>query len=282
MTSPRSESGYALVAAVASIAVFATMALTIMTATRASVVEGTAEVRQAQAAAAADAGVALAISGLLSDDIADRWSIDGRTRRIPFGQAMLNIHVEDERGKVPLNRLDEHYVTALLEAFGLSGDRLRIAIDSLLDWTDDDDEPRPFGAEAEYYAPRGIRPRNGALLSVDELGLVRGFDPLLVRRIGEIATTSFGNGSFDARYAQPLAIGIMQGGGENSPAAIDRARELAGQRTAIELATEGDLVGRPLTIVVDASLAGGGRARRRAIIELTGAALRPYVVRSYD
>lgn len=282
MTPPRWESGYALVAAVASIAVFATMALTIMTVTRASVIGGAAEVRQAQAAAAADAGVALAISGLLSDDIADRWSIDGRTRRIPFGQAMLAIHLEDERGKVPLNRLDEHYVTALLEALGLSGDRLRIAIDSLLDWIDDDDDPRPFGAEAEYYAPRGIRPRNGALLSVDELGLVRGFDPLLVRRIGEIATTSSGHGSFDSRYAQPLAIGIMQGGGEDSPAAIDRAREQAGQRTAIELATEGDLVGRPLTIVVDASLAGGGHARRRTVVELTGAAARPFVVRSYD
>jgi DNA uptake protein ComE-like DNA-binding protein len=51
-------------------------------------------------------------------------------------------------------------------------------IDALLDWRDRDDIPRPNGAEINYYAsiqPVGYRCKNGPLLTLEELLLVRGF-----------------------------------------------------------------------------------------------------------
>lgn len=274
-------SGYALVAAVASIAVFAAMALAMLTATRAAVVTGVAEVGQARAAAAADAGIALALAGLVTSDPGARWRIDGSTRKVEFAGAQLVIRVDDERGKVPLNLMDPPMATRLLDAFGLEGEARDIARDSLLDWLDADDERRPHGAEDAFYAPLGYRPRNGAMASVGELRRVRGFDPALVTRMMPLLTVNFGRGNFEPSHATPRAIEIMMGD-EGAADLIDRRRELAGQRTAIDLTPDSELVAHPLMITSMASTPDGARAVRRQVIELTGAAVRPYVVRSYD
>lgn len=276
------EEGYALIAAIATIAVFATIALAILGSMQSSIVQANAEIERAHADAAAEAGVQLALQGLLTDNRAFRWSIDGRTRQATFGDARLSIRIEDQRGKIPLAALDEDQTRRLFEALSVSGARLPIVTDSFLDWFDDDDDVRPDGAELEYYAAKGIHPRNGVPLSIDELAVVRGFDTALVEKLRTIATLHFGSGSFEDRHADPIAIGVMTEGGENSPEAIDRAREQAGQRAAIELGEDIDLAGRPIGIVVDAYTPGGGHARHRQIVELTGSATRPYVTRDYD
>lgn len=272
-----------MVAAVAGMAVFAALAMVLVQSSRSAIVTAVAEVGQARAAAAADAGVALALNGLLIGDRANRWSIDGRTRVLRFEDTTLRIRIEDERGKVPLGLLDEDTAPRLIAAAGVGNSEAeRIATDSLLDWTDDDDDPRNDGAESAWYERRSIRPRNGPLQSIDELVAVRGFNAAAVDRVRSFVTVNFGTGGFDARFAQPRAIGIMLAGGEDSPLAIARERELAGQRVAIEIGDDLDLTGRPLMIVVEAARADGSRAARRVVIELTGSRVRPYVVRSFD
>lgn len=277
----RAEQGSTLVAVVASLLVFSLLALGVTEAMRGTVVAGAAEVEAARAAAAADAGLTLAIHNLVSATPERRWPIDGRIIAARFDDAELAIRLIDERGKIPLNLIEEDQLTTLLEAKGLEGQRLRVARDSFLDWRDDDEEVRLNGAENDYYARSDVLPRNGPLLSVGELGRIRGFDPALVERLRPDVTVNFGSGPFDTRFARALAIGVMYGGGADSPAAIERAREAEGQRTA--LAIDGDviLLGRPITIEVVARLPTGARAVRRLIVELTGADTRPYVVRSF-
>lgn len=276
------EDGYALVAAVASTALFAALALGIMTATRSALIGGGAELEAARTAAAADAGLTLAVDGLLAAAPEQRWLPDGRARRIDFEDIRLSIRIEDESGKVPVNKLDDETVPVLIAAAGLEGERLRIAADSLLDWIDDDDEPRAEGAEADYYRAAHIQPRNGPLQTIGELGHVRGFDPALVDRLRPFITVYGGQRGFDARFAQPRAIGVMEGSGEDSTAAIIRARELAGQQTAFAQSDAIDITRRPLTIDVEARTAAGARSRMVSVIELTGDAYRPYVVLSVD
>ncbi|MGI9376969.1 MAG: general secretion pathway protein GspK [Tsuneonella suprasediminis] len=277
------EDGYALIAAVASIGVFAAMALTVLSATRTEIDEAAAEQGQLQAGAAADAGVALALSGLMASDVTQRWSLDGREHQLGFDGARLRIRIEDERGKVPISTLDEHMATRLLEEVGLEGDRLLIARDSLLDWTDGDDDARPFGAESPYYEAAGIRPANGFLGSIEELGSVRGFDAALVERIRPFATAYTARAGFDPKFAHPMALAVMEkGGAGGSPAAIDRARERSGQRTALGFTDAADIEGRPLTIIVEARLPDGARATRRVVAQITGQPDRPYLVRAAD
>jgi len=54
--------------------------------------------------------------------------------------------------------------------------------DAILDWMDDDDEPREYGCEIEYYSglDPGYAPKNGPLATVEELLLVRGVTPELL------------------------------------------------------------------------------------------------------
>jgi type II secretory pathway component PulK len=54
--------------------------------------------------------------------------------------------------------------------------------DAILDWLDEDEDPRPFGAEQEHYStlPTPYAPKNGPIDSVEELLLVRGVTPALL------------------------------------------------------------------------------------------------------
>lgn len=275
------EAGYALVAAVASIAAFAGIALILQTSTGSSIATARAELARARAQAAADAGIAMAIQQLLSTDPSSRWGLDDRTRRLDFDNARVAIRIEDERGKVPINLIEEEQVRVLLAGVGLHDEALDIATDSLLDWRDDDDDQRPNGAEAGYYRVHGVAARNGPLLSVEELADVRGFDRETIARLKPLVTVNFGSGPFNAAHALPLAIRVMTLG-QDPVSEIEREREIAGQRTALEAGAGESIVGVPITILSDVTLPDGSHARRSALIELTGAAERPYVVRVYE
>ncbi|MBV9553292.1 MAG: general secretion pathway protein GspK, partial [Alphaproteobacteria bacterium] len=55
------------------------------------------------ARAMADAGVALGLNGLLDPVVAQRWSADGRARRIAYSDGTINVRIQDEAGKLDLN-----------------------------------------------------------------------------------------------------------------------------------------------------------------------------------
>ncbi|MFZ4689194.1 MAG: general secretion pathway protein GspK [Polymorphobacter sp.] len=279
----RDEEGYAILAAVVAIAVLALMALAFIDSGRGLSAGVVAEAEHAHLAAASDAALAIAVRNLAEPDRTRRWSIDGRPHNLHFAGSDVLVTVEDERGKVPLNQLTDEQVRTLFETLGASGVTLETCTDAFLDWLDEDDERRPEGAETADYRELGYRPRNGAVRSVEELMLVRGMPAGIVQRLRSVATpyTNPREG-FDERFASPLALAVISGGGPGSTAVINRERELAGQRVAIELA-EGDvLAGRPLTIRVEARRPGGSVLRRATVIALTGFADNPFVVRARE
>ncbi len=277
------EAGYAILAAVVAMAVLALMSLALIDGSRGVTAVVVAGAERARLAAAADAGLAIAVRNLAEPDRSRRWSIDGRPRNARFDGTDLVITIEDERGKVPINQLADEQVRALFEVLGSTGADLDAQTDAFLDWRDDDDEVRANGAEAPYYAPLKRTPRNGALRSVEEIIMIRGMTPAIVARLRATATAYRDQREgFDDRFATPLALSIMSGGGLGSPAVINRERELAGQRVAIDLAETESLVGRPLTIRVVARRPGGSRLMRATVIQLTGRPDVPYGIRTVD
>jgi general secretion pathway protein K len=74
-----------------------------------------------------------------------------------------------------LNLKKKEQMERLLNLLGHSADWM----DALLDWLDGDDQPRPRGAEKEFYLTRKKPhlPKNGPLDSLDELLLIRGVEP---------------------------------------------------------------------------------------------------------
>ena len=96
---------------------------------------------------------------------------------------------------------DNLAVAMLMALPGMSED----TADAILDWIDEDDEPRPFGAESEYYSglPTPYEPANGPLQSVEELLLVRGVTPELL-----FGVDANRNGVLDADEQQRYGVGI--------------------------------------------------------------------------
>ena len=278
----RDEGGYALIAAVASIAVFAAVALGILTATRISIATGSGEFARTRARLAADAGMQLAVHDLANGDETMLALLTGGERTLTFNGATLTIRLIDERGKVPINKIEEPTMTRLLTAVGLEGAQLEIARDSLIDWQDPDDERRSRGAEVDDYARDGIAPRNASLLTIGELGRVRGFTPQLIARLRPMVTVDPDAVPFDTRNAQPLAIEVMKDSGDDSVEAIDRERETEGQRTALTFIDRKTLVGRPVTVSVDADTAEHGHFHREMVVAISGRASRPFVVHSVE
>lgn len=275
------ETGYALVTAVVAMAVLAMISLTLLQSASGTMAGASAENTRARLVAAAEAGTAIAIHGLGSDDSAGRRVIDGRVRTQRFDTLTLRIAVEDERGKIPINTLAAPQVRTMFALLGASGGQLDQLVDSFLDWRDVDDDARSLGAESRFYAARNRKPRNGPLRAVDEMGEIRGVTPAMVEALrGDV--TMAGDMDFDPRFATPLALAVFSGAGLQSAAVIQRQRVLAGQSPALALGDDETLVARPLTIRVEARSDTGERYSRATRIEFTGSAVRPLFIHGLE
>ncbi|MCM8757416.1 MAG: general secretion pathway protein GspK, partial [Candidatus Omnitrophica bacterium] len=144
------------------------------------------QIDQAQAAMLVRTGVAIAQEILKADKnnydwLAEPWHQE-RIFQVSGGEIKLNI--EDESGKINLNGIlqAEGKVNTQLKDIG---ERLLVVLglshnllDCLLDWIDEDEFPRVFGAESTYY--RNLTPSymaaNQALFSAREISLIKGFE----------------------------------------------------------------------------------------------------------
>src|SRR5580658_5734819 len=102
----RREHGFAMVAAVAAVGAFAFISFEVLAADRGVISSVSARIEQARLAAAADAGMMMAIHGLGQEDASQRWAIDGKSRELVFRGVDLLVTVQDERGKAPLDGLN--------------------------------------------------------------------------------------------------------------------------------------------------------------------------------
>jgi general secretion pathway protein K len=276
------ERGYAMLAAILGIAAFSYVGFEAIAENRGVVSEVQAENERAKLSAACDAGVALVVSGLASKSKKQQWPIDGVARTLNFDDVALSVTVEDERGKVPLNGVNEDQVRQLFAAAGVSGPRLDTLVDSFEDWLDPDDDRRPNGAESKDYLSQGYKPRNGGFHTITELRSIRGMDDALYARVAPAVTVFFGeSGGFSESTSQLLALEALSEVGPTSPEVVERQQELAGQKPSPVLANPPYLIGRTLTVRVEAKRAGAD-IKRSAILELTGNSADPVWIRYLD
>ena len=134
------------------------------------------------------------------------------------GAGGVRFGLEDESTKLNLNilaALDQKVPGSGRQILmGLPGMTEDIA-DAILDWIDQDDEPREFGAEIETYSATepGYAPRNGPLTTVEELLLVRGVTPTLL-----FGVDANRNGVADRGEPDPQSMA----GVDNSDHSMDR------------------------------------------------------------
>jgi general secretion pathway protein K len=278
----RRERGYAMIAAVAAVAVFGYLALAAIAGGRSAVVAASAGKTRAKLTADADAGVAIAIHDLGLGDPTQRWSVTGPPHQVSFQDATLTITVEDENGKIPLNFIRADQLHRLFEQAGADPREIDGLVEAFIDLRGD---PQPKDSTPAAGFPRiddRIAAQRGLLSSLDELMLLPGMTPALYARIAPAVTIHASTPVFDPRTASPLALAVMQPANANSPGAIQQARERAGQTTALGEAPPISLNDRTITVRVDAADGHGGFLRRTAVVQFTGAAARPYVMRGLE
>jgi general secretion pathway protein K len=100
----------------------------------------------------------------------------------------VSVEFADENAKLPLTNAEwsEPALAALFTDLGFEPGEVNVLTDSLLDWIDADDNPRPYGAEKDDYL-RGDPPHvaaNRALRSFAELAAVQGFADLMFTESG--------------------------------------------------------------------------------------------------
>jgi len=104
----------------------------------------------------------------------ETWEqLDSALEDLPLETGSFRVEAEDENAKLDLNTATEEMLTQLLGDPEL--------VDAILDWRDEDDQPRPFGAESDYYQSLDYpyNAKNGPFSTVEELLLVCGVTPEL-------------------------------------------------------------------------------------------------------
>ena len=106
--------------------------------------------------------------------------LNGTPYEVQIGSQQVIFCLEDERGKLDLNRATEEEIRSVIDGLLAENqpDKAKIIVDSILDWRDNNDDRRFNGAEDQYYM--GLKPPYHAadrrFLFLDELLLVRGVD----------------------------------------------------------------------------------------------------------
>lgn len=268
------EHGLALISVLWVTLLLSTMLGALLATTRVSLRLSDNLAKQAEAAAAAEAGINRAILGLMDADRTTRWQTDGQPREFEFAGRTVTVSVFDETGKIDLNRAPDALLDGLLTSVGLSTDDSARLVDAIADWRDEDNLRRLHGAEAAEYRAAGLdhTPRNAPFQVLGELRQVLGMSEPLFHCIAPALTLHSGRRAVNQRAAPPLvkkALGILEDG-PSTP------------RGAGVVAMAGSLGGQAFTIRAEVPTPGMAPLVREAIVRITENSRQPYWILAWN
>jgi len=188
------------------------------------------------------------------------------------GDVSYEIRVDSESGKVDVNLVDEGVLLEILKKGGLPDEEAEGVRDAILDWRDEDDVPRPRGAERAEYGRMGepVTPRNGKIRGIGELMYVKGVTKDFYEAFLSRVFTAHGNSArLSFLRAPEIVLRSLPG---VSPEAAGRI--VAGRREEppISAADLGHMVGEGLLTARGLALITGGSSSNVYTITATGRA----------
>jgi general secretion pathway protein K len=113
------------------------------------------------------------------DEDGIQWRLNGETEPIPFDEGFIKVKIENESGKVNINKAEPPLLRILFSTFNLKEEQIDIIVDSIVDWRDSDQLHGLNGAEDDYYEGLGepYACKDADFDSIEELILVRGVTP---------------------------------------------------------------------------------------------------------
>jgi len=154
-----------------------------------------------------------------SDYLGESWATE---KRIVFPDSPVMVTISDMESRFNLNTLlgkenktDEKGITLFRNLMLELGAQSELT-DALLDWLDEDDFPRVFGAESEYYGTLSppYTSAGAPFLFPEQLFLVKGFTPQLLRGSEERPglldlVTTVSEGKINVNTAHPCLLKAM-------------------------------------------------------------------------
>jgi general secretion pathway protein K len=257
----RNQRGIALLAVLWVVIVLGLMAAVFMRESRIEVNLTRNLIEEAKAEAMADAGISRAMLGLVATDDAAFWRPDGTPYDFAFADGFVRVTLQDESGKIDLNRSAGPVLQALFEAAGLAPPQAQQLVDAMADYRDADHLRHANGAEDADYAAAGLSydAKDAPFAMTEELLQVPGVTRELFDRVAPYVTVHSPRRDVNIVAALPEVLRLLP---YLSPARVD---------TMLKQRTDQGRSGRrwrvvAVTVVADATTANGGRFIREAIL----------------
>lgn len=274
------ERGMALVTVLWVVALLAALALGFadISRTEASLVRN--RYAAARAEALANTGVSLAIAGLVDPEQRGGWRADGSPRDLAFDGGTITVRVQDEAGKIDLNKTSDDVLANLLRNLGLGAGDSAALVAAIDRWKAGREALwRGFGQSGGENG-RGVAA--GPFLALAELRGVPGFSRDVYDRAAPFLTVYSHNYRIDPRTAPGVVLRSLPGADPAQVEAYINAR----RSLAADLEQMPPLTGlgrflalNPLTIasITATSRTGdGARFTRDAVVDLIGSRDQPY------
>lgn len=161
---------------------------------------------------AARAGIEYGLVRVQEEDPRLRWVADGRPYRWAFGDAVDEVRITDEQGKVDLNLAQADLLAALFRQFGTDPEQAQHLAGAVIDWRDGDVLTQPGGgAEDGDYAAAGLPygSKDEPFESVAELQQVLGMPKALYARVAPFLTVFSGRANPDPAFAPAEVLRAM-------------------------------------------------------------------------
>jgi general secretion pathway protein K len=260
-----------------SLALLAAVAFSVTSTAVSSYRVATNGVDSAQAQAAVEVAINLAVLGLLDRRPQQRWRVDGVPRQINIEDFKARVTIQDELGRIDLNHADGPLFTRLFASAGLQYQDASAMADKVQDWREGGAFKRLNGAKDPEYAAAGLtyRPRKGPFQSIDELNLVMGMTPDLFRRVAPAITVYSARPVIDPQFAPREALLALPS------MTVDAVSEVVAAR--MRQGATSSPAGTPIGIISPMVALGGRAFSIRVEVERANTALaREAVVRLTD
>jgi general secretion pathway protein K len=191
MTTPNVQRGVALIIVLWIITLLSVIAVSFANTMRTDVNIVGNSLSRVKAEVLADAALQRAIYELFKpQNIEGRWNTDGSTREWRYRDIAINLTMQDETGKIDINRANDQLLRGLFVSQGVAAEDALKLVDAIADWRDADSNRRLNGAEAAEYVAAGLSyvPANALFQAIEELKLVLGMTPELYARIAPLIT----------------------------------------------------------------------------------------------
>ena len=243
-----------------------------------------------KAEALADAALQRALYELYKpQNIEGRWNTDGSSRQWQYRDSTVTITMQDETGKIDINRANDQLLRGVLLSQGVADDDVPKLVDAIADWRDADSNRRLKGAEAPEYTAAGLSygPANALFQSIEELKLVLGITPALYAKLAPLITVYSGQPGVNEQIAtRDVLLALPNVNGEQIDEYLSRRDIARASRRPIPNFPQNVLRSvsnnqTPVRIRAEAVFADGNRFVREVVVRRYTDSKRPYAYLSW-